>query len=270
VLDASPTGSLAATPVKSPTELSDPDEPNTQPRLMAAIWGLSDQDDDAQPLGAGLTSPMTLPGTRPSRRQQSLVWATVAGRRIAAPPLFLYHTSTPLVVPAGALKSKKPNFSTGAAVSEGVKQIVAQRESMEKERESARMVSARETEKNMAEHVELAKKLLDLEQSRMEKERKEKDQERRSQREQSLLSMIIVLDSASMPMKRLLKQRETLLNDGAGRAALRAKSGVGAPAGAPSGTDEFDCGDTMALDGPDPPTKPTQPLATGDESGDGE
>jgi len=49
VLDASPTGSLAATPVGSPAEVSDPDEPTTQPRRMAAIWGISDEDDDAPP-----------------------------------------------------------------------------------------------------------------------------------------------------------------------------------------------------------------------------
>jgi len=41
---------------------------------------------------------------------------------------------TPLVVPAGALKSKKPNTSTGAAVAEGLQQIAAQREFMAEER----------------------------------------------------------------------------------------------------------------------------------------
>jgi len=187
-----------------------------------------------------------------------------------SPPLSVTHTSTKLVVSAGALKRKKPNTSTGAAVAEGVQQIAAQRESMAKDRECARMVSARATEPNMAERLELAKKRLEVEQSRMEEERKDKDQERMSRQEQSLLSMIIDLDRANMPMERFLKQRETLLNAGAGGVALTAGSGVGAPAGAPSGTDEFDCGDTMELDDPYPPPKPRQPLATGDEIGDGE
>jgi len=271
VLDASPTGSLAATPVDSPAELSDPDEPTTQPRRMAAIWGLSDEDDDAPPPGCGADnsddSPPNLPLQAPAT---SGVGRGGRSSDRRSPPLSVPHTSTQLVVPAGALKRKRPNISTGAAVAEGVQQIAAQRESMAKDRESARMVSARATERNMAERLELAKKRLDLEQSRMEEERKDKDQERKSRQEQSLLSMIIDLDRANMPMERFLKQRETLLNAGAGGAALTTGSGVGAPAGAPSGTDEFDCGDTMELDDPYAPPKPTQPLATGDESEDGE
>jgi len=72
----------------------------------------------------------------------------------------------------------------------------------------------------MAERLELAKKRLDLEQSRMEEERKDKDQERKIRKEQSQLPMIIDLERANMPMKRSLKQRETLFNAGAGGAAL--------------------------------------------------
>ena len=74
------------------------------------------------------------------------------------------------------------------------------------------------------------------------------------------MSMIIDLDRANIPMERSVKQREARLNAGAGGAALNAGSGVAAPPGAPSGTDEFYCGDTVELDDPDPPPKSTQPL----------
>jgi len=99
---------------------------------------------------------------------------------------------------------------------------------------------------------------------------KDKYQEPKSRQDQSLVSMIIDLDRANIPMERSVKQREARLNSGAGGAALNAGSVVGAPAGAPSGTDEFDCGGTVELDDPDPAPKSTQPLTTGDESSDGE
>jgi len=72
------------------------------------------------------------------------------------------------VVPACALKRKKPNTSTGAALAEGVQQIEAQRESIAKDWESARMVCAGATERSMTKRLELAKKCLELEQSRIE------------------------------------------------------------------------------------------------------
>ena len=172
------------------------------------------------------------------------------------------------MVPAGALKRKRPVTSTGAAVAEGVQQIAAQQESGEKDREIERMVSARASERNAAERLELAKKRLDLQQNSLEGERKEKDQDRKSRKEQSLPSMIIDLEKANESMERFFKQRETLLNVGAGCAPLITGSGIGAPAGAPLGTDEFD--DSMDLDDPYPPPKPTQPLATRDESEGGE
>jgi len=88
----------------------------------------------------------------------------------------------------------------GAAVAEGVQEIEAQRESIAKDRESARMSSARATERNMAERMELDKKRFHLEQSRIEDGRKDKDQERKSRQELSLLSMIIDLYRANMPI----------------------------------------------------------------------
>jgi len=66
--------------------------PTSRPRSPAA-W-LRSRDSPMRmttlhPLGASLMSPMTLPRTRPSRRQGPLVWGAVACRQIAAPHPFL-------------------------------------------------------------------------------------------------------------------------------------------------------------------------------------
>jgi len=134
-LDASLTGSLATTPVDSPAELSDPDEPNTQPRRMAAIWGLLDEDDDAPPTGCGADKSDESPPNPPFHAPTTPVvgrGGRSSDRR--SPPFSVTHTLTQLLVPAGALKSKKRNTSAGAAVAEGVQKIAAQREFMAEER----------------------------------------------------------------------------------------------------------------------------------------
>ena len=169
VLDASPTGSLAAKPVDSPADLSDPDEPTTQPRHMAAIWGLSDEDGDAPPTGCVAAKSDDSPPNPPlNAPTTSRVGRGGRSSDRRSPPLSAPHTSTLLVVPACALKRKKPNTSTGAALAEGVQQIEAQRESIAKDWESARMVCAGATERSMTKRLELAKKCLELEQSRIE------------------------------------------------------------------------------------------------------
>jgi len=113
---------------------------------MAAIWGLSDEDDDGLPTGCGAEKSDDSPPNPPLQAPAT----SGVGRRgrssdRCSPPLSVPHTPTLLVVLAGALNRKRPNCSTGAAVAEGVQQIAAHRESMEKDRESARMVSTRET-----------------------------------------------------------------------------------------------------------------------------
>jgi len=181
------------------------------------------------------------------------------------PTLSVPHTASQLVVPAGALKYKKPAATKTVAMAEGFQALAAQRAAADAKKESARMVTAQANKELVKDKVRLSEKTFALEERRVLQETLDKEADRAHRREDNLKNLVLDLQRAGISMQDYLAARQVFLtSSNSGHAA---PNGGGTAASAAGAADEANLGDIRGLG---PPTRAGGQGADGVGSDDGE
>jgi len=115
------------------------------------------------------------------------------------------------VVPAGALKYKKPAAPKTVSMAEGFQALAVQREAAEAKKESARMVTAQAKQEFFKDKVRLSEKKFALEERRVLEENLDKEADCAHRREDNLKNLVLDFQRAGMSMQDYSAARQVFL-----------------------------------------------------------